>query len=196
MAEAVDITQLLNLAARGDTRAGREVFPAIYQELRGLASARLIGLPRNGTIQTTALVNEAYLRIVQRNPVGWESIRHFYFTAARAMRDILVEEARRKTAAKRGGGVKNVPLDEEEWAYESTPEAVLLLDAALARLERVDPDGHRLLLLRFYAGLTLEEIAGLIGASVKTAERKWRFLRAWLARELGGADPLPGRPPR
>lgn len=184
MAEAADITQLLNLAASGDAQAGRMVFPAVYAELRGIASARLAALPRGGTIQTTALVHEAYLRVVQRSPVGWDSLRHFYFAAARAMRDILVEEARRKTAQKRGGGLKDVPLD-EEWAFEAAREDVLALDTALDRLERVDPDGHRLVLLRFYAGLKLTEIAELLGTSVKTAERKWRFLRVWLARELG-----------
>jgi RNA polymerase sigma factor (TIGR02999 family) len=190
MADAADLTPLLNLAAAGDAQAARRIFPAVYGELRGIASARLAALPRGGTLQTTALVHEAYLRVVQRSPVGWESARHFYFAAARAMRDILVEEARRKTAAKRGGGARAVPFDEEAWAFESSPEDVLALHAALARLEREDPDGHRLVLLRFYAGLTLEEIARLIGASTRTAERKWRFLRVWLAREVSGPDPL------
>jgi RNA polymerase sigma factor (TIGR02999 family) len=190
MAEATDITQLLNLAAAGDAQAGRQIFPAVYRELRGIASARLARLPRGGTLQTTALVHEAYLRVVQRNPVGWESARHFYFAAARAMRDILVEEARRKTAAKRGGGAKDVPLDEEAWGFETPPEAVLALDAALQRLEREDPDGHRLVLLRYYAGLTIEDIAELLGASTRTAERKWRFLRVWLARAMEAPDPF------
>lgn len=93
----------------------------------------------------------------------------------------------------RGGGVKNLPFDEEAWAFESSPEDVLALDAALARLEREDPDGHHLVLLRFYAGLTLEEIAGLLGASVRTAERKWQFLRVWLAREMGAGPPRAAR---
>ena len=194
MADAADITELLNLAAAGDAEAARRIFPAIYDELRGIASARLAALPRGGTLQTTALVHEAYLRVVQRSPVGWESARHFYFTAARAMRDILVEEARRKTAAKRGGGVRAVPFDDEAWGFDSTPEDVLALDAALAQLEREDPEGHRLVLLRFYVGLTLEEIARLMGASTRTAERKWRFLKVWLAREVSGAHPLRSLP--
>lgn len=185
--EAADLTPLLNLAASGDTEAARQIFPAVYKELRGIASARLAHLPRGGTIQTTALVHEAYLRIVKRHPAGWESLRHFYFAAARAMRDILVEEARRKTAGKRGGGANHVPLDEEAWAFESSPEDVLALDAALGRLEREDAEGHRLVLLRFYAGLKLSEIAEILGASERTAERKWRFLRVWLAREMGAS---------
>lgn len=184
MAEAADITRLLNLAAAGDGDAARRIFPAVYRELRGLAASRLAGRPRDGTLRTTALVHEAYLRVVQRSPLGWESLRHFYFAAARAMRDILVEEARRKTAAKRGGGVRTVPLDEDAWAFETSPEQVLALDDALARLERVDREGHNFVLLRFYAGLQLDEIAGLIGVSTRTAERRWRFLRVWLAREL------------
>jgi RNA polymerase sigma factor (TIGR02999 family) len=185
MAEAADLTPLLNLAAAGDADAARQVFPAVYKELRGIASARLAGLPRGGTIQTTALVHEAYLRIVQRNPVGWDSLRHFYFAAARAMRDVLVEEARRKTAGKRGGGTKSVAFDEEAWGFDSPPEDVLALDAALTRLEREDPEGHHLVLLRFYAGLRHEEIAELMEVSARTAERKWRFLRVWLSREIG-----------
>lgn len=188
MAEPSDITPLLNLAVSGDPGAGQRIFAAVYEELRGLASARLARLPHGETIQTTALVHEAYLRIVRRRPEGWESLRHFYFAAARAMRDILVEAARRKSAAKRGGGAKRVPIDEEAWAFDSPPESVLALEAALGRLEREDPDGHHLVLLRFYAGLSLEEIAGLLGASVRTAERKWRFLRVWLAGEMGEDD--------
>jgi RNA polymerase sigma factor (TIGR02999 family) len=199
MLEAAHITQLLNLAAAGDADAARQIFPAVYQELRGLASARLARRPHGETIQTTALVHEAYLRIVQRHPAGWESVRHFYFAAARAMRDILVEEARRKTAAKRGGGAQHVSYDDEAWAFETPPEDVLALDAALSRLEREDPAGHQLVLLRFYAGLRLEEIAGLLAVSVRTAERKWRFLRTWLAREMGVSEPEAsrrgGRPP-
>ncbi len=187
MSEAADLTPLLNLAASGDAEAGRRVFPAVYNELRAIASARLAARPRGGTLHTTVLVHEAYLRIVKRSPSGWESTRHFFFAAARAMRDILVEEARRKLAGKRGGGAAHVSFDEQAWGFESSPEEVLALDSALARLEREDPDGHRLVMLRFYAGLTLEEIAGLLGASVRTAERKWKFLRVWLARELGAA---------
>lgn len=189
MADAADITQLLNLAAGGDDGAARRVFPAIYGELRDLASARLARLPRGETLQTTALVHEAYLRIVQRSPSGWESLRHFYFAAARAMKDILVEEARRRSAQKRGGGAKPLPLDENAWGFDTPPEQVLALDDALALLEKVDAEGHRLVLLRFYAGLGLQDIAGLLGSSLRTTERKWRFLRVWLARELEAPQP-------
>lgn len=189
MIEPVDITPLLNLAAAGDADAARQVFPAVYEELRSLASARLARRSRGETLQTTALVHETYLRIVQRSPAGWESLRHFYFAAARAMRDILIEEARRRMAAKRGGGRPDVPF-EDEWALAAPPEQVLALDDALARLERDDREGHQLVLLRFYAGLTLREISELLQISLRTLERKWRFLRVWLAREMEG--PLSG----
>jgi RNA polymerase sigma factor (TIGR02999 family) len=179
-----DITELLNRAASGDPDAGRDVLPAIYRELKNLASARLAKIPPGGTLQTTALVHEAWLRIVNRNPAGWEGMRHFYFTAARAMRDILVEEARRKLAAKRGGGAEHVVDMDVAWSYDTSPEEVLALDTALSRLKEEDEEGHRLVLLRYYAGLTVPEVADVLGSSVRTVERKWRFLRSWLSRQL------------
>jgi RNA polymerase sigma factor (TIGR02999 family) len=181
-----EITELLNRAAQGDIAAAGEVFPVIYSELRRLASAKLSRMPHGATLQTTALVHEAYLRIVDRNPQGWESIRHFYFTAARAMRDILVEEARRRSSVKRGGGQAPAPLEEAEsaWAFDTTPEEVLALDSALTKLEQEDEEGHRLVLLRYYTGLSLPEIARVLGTSLRTVERRWRFLRVWLQREL------------
>jgi RNA polymerase sigma factor (TIGR02999 family) len=186
--DGIEITNLLNRAAQGDGAAANEVFPAIYSELRRLASAKLARLPHGATLQTTALVHEAYLRIVDRNPHGWESIRHFYFTAARAMRDIVVEEARRRASLKRGGGNAPVSLGEAEaepaWVFETSPEEVLALDAALTKLEREDEEGHRLVLLRYYTGLSLPEISRVLGTSLRTMERRWRFLRVWLQREL------------
>lgn len=179
-----DITLLLNRAALGDRDAIRDVFPVIYGELRRLASAKLSRIPPGGTLQTTALVHEAYLRIAGRHPEGWEGMRHFYFTAARAMRDILVEQARAKASQKRGGGRERVPIDELTITLESPPDDVLALDGVLTRLEREDPDGHQLVLLRFFTGLSVAETADVIGTSVRTVERKWRFLRVWLAREL------------
>ncbi len=179
-----DFTFLLNQAARGDAEAARRVFPTVYRELRSLASAKASHLPPGATLQTTALVHEAYLRIVDRNPEGWQGKRHFYFTAARAMRDILVEDARRKSSKKRGGDQERVDLDDVEWAYNLSPEEVLSLEVALTKLEKEDLEGHQLVLLHFYTGLTFAEIAELVGASVRTIERKWRFLRSWLARQL------------
>ena len=184
---AQEITHLINRAAGGDEDAARQVFPAIYKELRGLASSKLSRLPPGGTLHTTALVHEAYLRVVDRNPRGWEGSRHFYFTAARAMRDILVEDARRKASQKHGGDQQRIALDDAPWIYDKTPEEVLALDAALSKLEREDEEGHRLVFLHFYAGLTFPEVADVVGAPLRTVERRWRFLRAWLARELEGS---------
>lgn len=179
-----EITNLLNRAASGDPDAVRDIFPAIYRELRALASARLSRVPPGGTVQTTVLVHEAYLRVVGRHREGWESMRHFYFTVARAMRDIVVEEARRKESRKRGGDRKRVPLEEITRTLDGPRDEVLALDAALARLEREDPDGHQLVMLRFFAGLSVAESAELLATSVRTVERRWRFLRAWLERAV------------
>ncbi len=188
-----ETTRQLNRAAHGDVAAGRDLFPVVYQELRRIASARLSGRRHGHTLQTTALVHEAYLRVLPRNERGWDSLGHFYFTAARAMRDIVVEEARRRVSLKRGGRDVRVPWEQVEaearaapaWGLEATPEEVIALDAVLARLEGVDADGHRLVLLRAYAGLSMPEIADAVGVPLRTVERKWRFLKVWLQRELG-----------
>jgi len=179
-----EITELLNRAAKGDADAVRDVFPAIYRELRSLASAKLARIPPGGTLQTTALVHEAYLRVADRTPEGWENARHFYFTAARAMRDILVEEARRKASQKRGGGRERVPLEEITLTIDGAPEEMLALDTALRKLEGEDPEGHTLVLLRFFTGLSVPEASEVLDTPVRTLERRWRFLRAWLAREI------------
>jgi RNA polymerase sigma factor (TIGR02999 family) len=182
--DPAEVTELLNRAARGDADAARDVFPAVYRELRLLARGKLAHAPPGGTVRTTALVHEAYLRIVDRNRDGWESVRHFYFTAARAMRDFLAEEARRKASGKRGGGRLAVPLEEITLTLEVPAEDVLALDAALARLEKEDPEGHQLVMLRFYAGLAMSEAAEVLATPVRTLERRWRFLRVWLARAV------------
>lgn len=179
-----EITLLINRAAGGDEAAAHEVFPAVYKELRGLASAKISRLPPNGTLHTTALVHEAYLRVVDRNPDGWDGMRHFYFSAARAMRDILVEDARRKSSGKHGGDQERVALDDAPWIYDKTPEEVLALDTALSKLETEDGEGHRIVFLHFYAGLSFPEVADVLRTSLRGVERKWRFVRAWLAREL------------
>jgi RNA polymerase sigma factor (TIGR02999 family) len=179
-----EITVLLNRAAAGDSEAGRAAFDGIYAELRRIASARAARMPSGATLATTALVHEAYLRIVGRHPGGWQNARHFYFTAARAMRDILVEDARRKGSQKRGGGAERVTLDEVAATTDRPPEEILALDHALEKLRGEDAEGHQLLMLRFFAGLTVEEAAEALQISVRTLHRKWQFLRVWLAREL------------
>jgi RNA polymerase sigma factor (TIGR02999 family) len=178
------IQALLRGAASGDDQSARAAFDAIYAELRRMASAKASQMPHGATLQTTALVHEAYLRILGRNPGGWENTRHFYFTAARAMRDILVEDARRKNARKRGGGQERVPLEDIAATFDRPPDEILALDRALTQLEQEDPEGHRLVLLRFFTGLPVPEVARVLDVSVSTVERKWRFLRSWLADQL------------
>ena len=147
-------------------------------------AAKRAKLPRGGTLQTTALVHEAYLRIADKHPSGWEGRAHFFFTAARAMRDILVEDARRRSRQKHGGDREQVSLDDIALTLEPPVEELLALDAALTKLEEEDPESHRLVLLRYFTGLTVPEAAAVLGVSVSTVERKWRFLRTWLSKEL------------
>jgi RNA polymerase sigma factor (TIGR02999 family) len=179
-----EITELLNRAAQGDDAAARQAFPAIYQELRQLASAKARRLAPGASLQTTELVHEAYVRIVGRHPDGWAGMRHFYFTAARAMRDIVVDHARRRASLKRGGDRERVPLEDLTLTITSEPDEVLELDALLTRLERDDAEGHRLLLLRFFTGLSMPDAAEVMQVPLRSLERRWRFLRVWLAREL------------
>lgn len=181
-----DMTRLLNLAARGDRQASAAVLPLVYEELRTLAHARMRKLPPGQTLQPTALVHEAYLRIAER-PQGFEGRAEFFFVAARAMKDILVDEARRKAALKRGGDrvrVGSDALSDVAAGIAAPVEDMLNLDRVLERLEVEDAVGHKLVMLRYFTGLTMPEIAEATGMSLSRAERKWRFTRAWLADAL------------
>ncbi len=178
---------LLDRAAAGDRQAAGELLPLVYEELRKLARSRLRNLPPGQTLQATALVHEAYMRVVDREQDGWEGRRHFFFVAARAMRDILVEDARRKSASRRGGDLVRIELADGALEVAAPADRLLTLDLGLQRLEAADPEGYELVMLRFFTGLTLPEIAGSSGRSLRTLERKWRFVRSWLARELRSA---------
>ena len=181
-----DVTQILHAIALGDPSAPDQLLPLVYDELRRLAAHRLAHQAPGQTLQPTALVHEAYLRLVGGNTQGpWEGQNHFYAACAEAMRHILVDNARRKQAVKHGGGRRRVPLEEFHRVAES-PEDLLDLDAALTRLAAEQPDKARLVQLRFFAGLSTAEAAGALGVSVATAERWWTFARAWLYRELQG----------
>jgi RNA polymerase sigma factor (TIGR02999 family) len=180
-----DITQLLNRAAADDATATAELLPLIYAELRLLARRRLARLPSGHTLQATALVHEAYLRVVDDRDQVWEGRRHFFFVAARAMRDILVEDARRKAAQKRGGDLVRIELG-DDLGVEAPADRLLTLDLSLGRLEQDDPEGYELVMLRYFTGLSLAEVAASWGVSLSTVERKWRFVKAWLAREMDG----------
>ncbi len=185
MGDSIPISQLLNLAAGGDAQAEERVFSTVYSELRRLAAAQRARLPVGDTLDTTAVVHEAYLRLVEQQQVSWNGRHHFFCAAARSMRNLLIDEARRKGTAKRGAGLRSVPLDDVVRVDEASPEDLLALDQALSKLEEEDADDYQVVMLRYFAGLTVGETADVLGASRRSVERRWQFCRSWLARELG-----------
>ncbi|MGE3165101.1 MAG: ECF-type sigma factor [Planctomycetota bacterium] len=178
------LTLLLNQAATGDPTAAEQILPLVYDELRRLAAARLAKVPPGQTLQATALVHEAYLRIADKSEGRWNGRAHFFFAAARAMRDILVEDARRKASFKRGGDRQRIEFQESGLAIEGPSEDVLAVDEALRKLEQDDPQQAQLVMLRYFSGLTTEETAEVLGISTATVERRWRFVRAWLRQQI------------
>jgi RNA polymerase sigma factor (TIGR02999 family) len=186
MNDAGQVTRILSALDGGNPQASEELLPLVYQELRRLASQRLGQEKPGQTLQATALVHEAYLRLVDvEHQQRWNSRGHFFAAAAEAMRRILVENARRKHAVKHGGRMAPVELNEDlAVAAAETPDDLLTLDEALARLEATDPQAASLVKLRYFAGLTVPEAAEALGVSPRTAERLWTFAKAWLYREL------------
>jgi RNA polymerase sigma factor (TIGR02999 family) len=182
------VTQMLQAASQGDQRASAELLPLVYAELRELADSWMGKLPPGQTLQPTALVHEAYVRLVGSEKPAWESRRHFFFAAARAMRDILLENARRKARRRKGEVRRGISADSLAIATEVPAEDMLALNEALERLERRDPRKHEIVLLRFFAGLTAEETAELLGTSLRTVQREWRYIRARLYTELAGSN--------
>jgi RNA polymerase sigma factor (TIGR02999 family) len=179
------VTELLRAAQAGDTGAAERLLAALYEELHQLARARMAHLPPGQTLQPTALVHEAYLRLSDKSDVPWESRRHFFFAAARAMRDILVEQARRKARPVRGGGRRREELDEACAVLEPPSEDVLAVHEALDELERQDALKAQIVLLRYFSGLTTAETAEVLGLAERTLDRQWRYIRAWLLGRLG-----------
>ena len=183
------ITLLLRSAASGDSRAASELLPLVYAELRALAESRMRKVPPGQTLQPTALVHEAYIRILAGHPADeFESSGHFFFVAARAMRDILVDQARRKATLKRGGDRRRVSPENLAIAIEAPAEDMLALNDALAALEQQHPRQHQLVMLRFFAGLTLGEAAEVLGTAERTAQRDWRFAKAYLRATLSESE--------
>ena len=170
-----------------EIRPAAELLPELYAELRRLAAALTARLRPGQTLQPTALVHEAYLRLVRNQDPGWEGRRHFFGAAARAMREILIEQARRKGRQKRGGGGRRVELAEGLAWIEPPADDVLALDEAIRRLEAEDTRLAEVVMLRYYSGLSVEETAAVLGVSVSTLTRDWRYARAWLAAVLGVA---------
>lgn len=179
-----DVTRLLSEVEQGDADAAHRLLPMVYGELRQLAAAKLSHERPRQTLQATALVHEAYLRLVDVNhQQRWDTRNHFFAAAAEAMRRILIEQARRKASLKRGGQCGVQPL-EVEIAVSERPDAILALDESLARLEQEDPQSAQLVKLRYFTGLTTAQAGEVLGVSKRTAERLFAYARAWLFRDL------------
>jgi RNA polymerase sigma factor (TIGR02999 family) len=187
-----DVTRILSAIEQGDPQASEQLLPLVYEELRRLATARMSQENPGQTLEATALVHEAYLRLVDREQVQrWDSRGHFFSAAAEAMRRILINRARDKQRLKRGGGRQRLKLDQFAAVDQVSDEQLLALDEALAKLSQEDPICAELVKLRFFAGLTLDEAATTLGIARRTADRYWAYSRAWLyqaVREDGQAD--------
>ena len=181
-----DVTEILHSIQKGDPRAAEELLPLVYGELRKLAAARMAHENPGQTLQPTALVHEAYLRLVGPQQQKWDGRGHFFAAAAQAMRRILVDNARRKLSQKRGGSRQRVDLDQIDLAIHADPESLGQVNEALEKLEREDPIAAKLVELRFFVGLTNEETAQAMNISERTAKRIWAFARAWLYQEMKG----------
>jgi RNA polymerase sigma factor (TIGR02999 family) len=182
-----EVTRILSAIEQGDPRAAEQLLPLVYDELRKLAAQKLAHEAPGQTLQATALVHEAYLRLVGAEPEQrWESRGHFFAAAAEAMRRILIESARRKGRVKRGGARKRIDLDDANLFTLAAPDELLLIDEAIAKLAREDARAAQLVRLRYFAGLSVEEAAEMTGISRSTAYEHWSYARAWLHCELYG----------
>ena len=184
-----DVTRILSAIEQGDPRAAEQLLPLVYDELRKLASERMAQEKPGQTLQATALVHEAYLRLVDVDKVQhWNSRGHFFAAAAEAMRRILVDNARRKQSKKRGGDRIRLDLDQLGAATSARLDDVLDIDAALVGLANADAQAAELVKLRYFAGLSIPQAAAALGTSPRNADFLWAYARAWLLRSLGGAD--------
>jgi RNA polymerase sigma factor (TIGR02999 family) len=191
-----DITRILSAIDRGDPHAAAQLLPLVYEELRKLAAHRLTQEKPGQTLQATALVHEVYLRLVDVDADRAQRFSgrgHFFAAAAEAMRRILIESARRKARVKRGGGVRRMDLDADDLATYAPPDALLVIDDAITALAAEDPRAAELVKLRYFAGLSVEEAAELIGLSRSTAYEHWSYARAWLLCRLEGRPDRPNR---
>ena len=180
-----DVTALLSDWSRGNRSALNQLLPLVYAELRRIAARQLRSERGNHTLQPTALVHELYVRLVDQRQAEWQNRAHFFGVAAQVMRRILVDHARRYSASKRGEGVRCVSIDEAKELAASNEIPILALHHALDRLEEVDSDLAKIVELRAFGGLTIEEAAHVLNVSPSTAKRDWRTAKAWLTRELG-----------
>lgn len=183
-----EVTRILNAMDQGDERAVDALLPLVYEELRVLAAQKLGRELPGQTLQATALVHEAYIRLIGGTSPSFENRRHFFGAAAEAMRRILVDAARRKKRLKRGGDKKRMELNDACLAVQSSPDTLLIFDEALTRLSQIDEEAAKLVRLSFYGGLTPQQSADLLGISKRTAYRYWAFARAWLHNDVSKSD--------
>src|SRR6266568_4559190 len=188
-----DVTRILADIVEGDPRAAEQLLPLVYDELRKLAAQKMAEEKPGQTLQATALVHEAYVRLVDTDKAQhWDSRRHFFAAAAEAMRRLLIDSARRKRTEKHGGQRQRLSLDDVAVAADSHSADVLAIDEALTKLASEDPVKAQLVTLRYFAGLSVQEAADALGISRETADRYWAYARTWLYCELGGNEPAPG----
>jgi RNA polymerase sigma factor (TIGR02999 family) len=188
-----EVTKVLWAIEQGDSHAAQQLLPLIYDELRRLAAQKMAHESPDQTLQATGLVHEAYIRLVDHDQAQrWDSRGHFFAAAAEAMRRILVEKARHRRRQKHGGGACQVPLDENDWVTVTSPDQLLAVDEALARLAQEDAIAAEVVKLRYFAGMSVEEAAQAFGIHRATAHRHWTYARAWIRAELqlGGASPI------
>ena len=181
-----EVTRILNAIQQGETKATEELLPAVYQELRKLAGHKMASEAPGHTLQATALVHEAWLRLAGPNQQSWENRAHFFGAAAEAMRRILVDHARRRQSLKRGGGAEPEQLDDSALVLSAPPDELLAVHDALDKLGIEDRQAAELVKLRYFVGMTMEEAAAAMGMAKRTAESLWTFARVWLRREIRG----------
>ena len=179
-----EITQILQAVGRGDRRASEELLPLVYDELRRHAAARMAREAAGQTLQPTALVHEAWMRLVGEGDRTWQNRAHFFGAAAEAMRRILIENARRKSRLKHGGDQVRLDLDQLELAATTPDEKILLIDEALERLRTQDPEKAQVVVLKFFGGYTNQEVAANLGVTARTIERHWAYAKTWLFQSI------------
>jgi RNA polymerase sigma factor (TIGR02999 family) len=184
MAEADQITQILQAIGRSESGAAEQLLPLVYEDLRRLATARMANELSGQTLQPTALVHEAWLRLVTDEDRTWQNRAHFFGAAAEAMRRILIEKARRKSRLKHGGGQAQFNIEDLELADSTPDDKVLLINEALEILEAQDPESARIVVLKFFGGLTRQEVAESLKISERMADRQWAYAKAWLLRHI------------